>query len=62
MIGKYVGGGRKNIAEICRNCQDAISDITTEKIRINIEPDKKMNMKSSQIMDEKKLNGMQEIG
>ena len=46
MIGKYVGGGGKNIAEVCRDCQDAISDITEEKIRINIEPDKKMNMKS----------------
>ena len=46
MIGKYVGGGGKNIAEICRDCQDAIADITQEKIRINIEPDKKMNMKS----------------
>ena len=46
MIGKYVGGGGKNIAEVCRDCQDAISDITQEKIRINIEPDKKMNMKS----------------
>ena len=46
MIGKYVGGGGKNIAEVCRNCQDAIADITGEKIRINIEPDKKMNMKS----------------
>ena len=46
MIGKYVGGGGKNIAEVCRDCQDAISDITEEKVRINIEPDKKMNMKS----------------
>jgi hypothetical protein len=46
MIGKYVGGGGKNIAEVCRDCQDAIADITSEKIRINIEPDKKMNMKS----------------
>jgi hypothetical protein len=46
MIGKYVGGGGKNIAEVCRDCQDAVSDITQERIRINIEPDKKMNMKS----------------
>tara|TARA_B100000035_G_scaffold315173_1_gene334249 strand:- start:2816 stop:3673 length:858 start_codon:yes stop_codon:yes gene_type:complete len=46
MIGKYVGGGGKNITEVCRDCQDAIKEITTENIRINIEPDKKMNMKS----------------
>ena len=46
MIGKYVGGGGKNIVEVCRDCQDAISDITKERIRINIEPDKRMNMKS----------------
>tara|TARA_B100001057_G_scaffold307783_1_gene307864 strand:+ start:76 stop:975 length:900 start_codon:yes stop_codon:yes gene_type:complete len=46
MIGKYVGGGGKNIVEVCRDCQDAIADITKERIRINIEPDKKMNMKS----------------
>jgi len=46
MIGKYVGGGGKNIAEVCRDCQDAIKSFSDETVRLSINPDKRINMKS----------------